>query len=105
MPTSQTIDMWVLSEEDTVDRNIQPGDLVDNEGVPVKQPIPRGQFLEKISEISSFLSDVVGHIQHPRIRLDEVTVSFEISNQGFLKWAIGVGMKGGTTLKFKVDPK
>jgi hypothetical protein len=115
MDGEQEIEMWVSIPDDaaeSVHRNIGgSGNIGDDPFNPVversllqKVSVKRADLAEKVAEVSDFLAELADRMKHSRVRLDEVSVSFELSGHAGIKWLIGTEAKGGTTFKFKIDP-
>ena len=115
MDGEQDIEMWVSVPDDaaeSVHRNIggsgnigdDPFNLTTERSILQKVFVKRADLVAKVAEVSEFLSELADRINHSRIRLDEVSVSFELSGHAGIKWLIGSEAKGGTTFKFKIDP-
>jgi hypothetical protein len=114
MGGDQEIEMWVsVPDNDAafVSRNIGGGSTSDDpwNGVAEKSllqkvTVKRADLAEKVTEVSDFLAALADRMKHSRVRLDEVSVSFELSADVGIKWLIGASAKGGTVFKFKIDP-
>ena len=115
MDAEQEIEMWVSVPDDaaeSIHRNIgdsghvgdDPFNLSAERSLLQKVFVKRADLVEKVAEVSEFLAELADRMKHSRVRLDEVSVSFELSGHAGIKWLIGSEAKGGTTFKFKIDP-
>lgn len=110
---SESIEVWVADTvyvpSDGAALHALPGVDTGEEGlgmtvlrrVSVKQDVIK----EKVAEMGNFITSMLDGFSNSRVRLDEVSFTLEISPDGFVKWVLGAGIKGGATIKFKIDPK
>ena len=115
MAEEQDIELWVSVPNDTngsLSRNIRgpkaigadPFNSLADESFLQKVTVKRADFAEKIAEVTDFIAALADRMKHSRVRLDEVSVSFELSGHVGIKWILGAEAKGGTSFKFKIDP-
>lgn len=115
MDAEQEIEMWVSIPDDDATlvtrRNIGGGSTSDDpwnaaaeNSLLQKVTVKRADLAEKVAEVSDFLAALADRMKHSRVRLDEVSVSFELSAGVGIKWLIGANAKSGTVFKFKIDP-
>ena len=110
---SKSIEIWIADTVDTdsefTELNALPGPALSDGGrgmtVLRRVSVSQDAVKEKVAEMGTFITGLLDGWSHSRVRLDEVSFTLEVSPEGIVKWVLGAGVKGGASIKFKIDPK
>ena len=105
--SEEFIDVWVtdnLISDDEAELKALPS--LGQQGVTVLRRIAvaKSELRKKVDEMAALVHELIAGWQFERIRLDEISFTLQISTEGGIKWVMGLGASGSTTLKFKIDP-